>query len=144
MSRPRHDDNRSLVPASATLTGTPSAAKRIAQVRGRLRAVTGRLRDALQGPWQRERQRIRAELGAQGLLPLLMKGRNGARWTADERIRIWHHLRQLASLSPYLIVLLAPGSMVLLPIVAWWLDRRRVLRALARVIRVPPTPPVTC
>jgi hypothetical protein len=72
-----------------------------------------------------------------------MKGRNGARWTADERIRIWHHLRQLASLSPYLIVLLAPGSMVLLPIVAWWLDRRRVLRALARVNRVPHTPPVT-
>ena len=72
-----------------------------------------------------------------------MKGRNGARWTADERIQIWHHLRQLASLSPYLIVLLAPGSMVLLPIVAWWLDRRRVLRALAQENRVSHTPPVT-
>ena len=143
MSRPRHDDNRSRVPASAALTGTPSAAKRIAHVRGRFRAVTRTLRNALHGPWQRERQRIRAELGAQGLLPLLMKARNGARWTADERIQLWHHLRQLASLSPYLIVLLAPGSMVLLPIVAWWLDRRRLLRALARGNRVAETPPVT-
>ena len=68
--------------------------------------------------WQRERQRIRAQFGAQGLLPLLMRARNGAGWTRDERIQLWHHLRQVASLSPYLIVLLTPGSMVLLPVVA--------------------------
>ena len=92
----------------------------------------GRLRAVLQDPWQRERQRIRAEFGAQGLMPLLMKARNGAGWTKDERIQLWHHLREIASLSPYLIALLAPGSMVLLPVVAWWLDRRRVLRALVK------------
>ena len=43
-----------------------------------------------------------------------MKVRNGGRWTREERIQLWHHLRQVASLSPYLIVLLTPGSMVLL------------------------------
>ena len=69
----------------------------------------------------------------QGLLPLMMKVRNGVGWTRDEQIQLWHHIRQIASLSPYVIVLLAPGSMVLLPVVAWWLDRRRVLRGLARL-----------
>jgi hypothetical protein len=112
------------------------------QIIGRFRALTERLRDALRGPWQRERERIQAEFGAQGLLPLLMKVRNGARWTREERIRLWHRLRQVASLSPYLIVLLAPGSVVLLPIVAWWVDRRRMLRALARGNRASQTPPV--
>ncbi len=31
-------------------------------------------------------------------------------------------------LSPYLIALLLPGSVLLLPIYAWWLDRRRLKR----------------
>ena len=100
---------------------------------GRIKPLWRGLREALNGPLQRERQRIRAELSVQGLLPLLMKVRNGVGWTRDEQIQLWHHIRQIASLSPYVIVLLAPGSMVLLPVVAWWLDRRRVLRALARL-----------
>jgi hypothetical protein len=111
------------------------------QVIGRLQTVTGTLRDALHGPWQRERQRIRGEFWAQGLLPLLMKARNGTGWTRDERIQVWHHLRQVASLSPYLIALLSPGSMVLLPVVAWWLDRRRVLRAHIRLNSASGKPP---
>ncbi len=92
-----------------------------------MRAMAMRLRTALHGPLQRER--LRAELsGVNGLLPLIMKARNGAPWTPEERTRLFHHLRQVASLSPYLIVLLAPGSMMLLPGLAWWLDRRRLLR----------------
>ena len=118
-----------------------SAPRRIREVSGRLHAVMGRLRDAVHGPWQRERQRIRAEFGAQGLMPLLMKARNGAGWTRDERIQLWHHLRQITSLSPYLIVLLTPGSMVLLPVIAWWLDRRRVLRAFAKLNAASGKPP---
>jgi hypothetical protein len=97
-------------PAIVPAMGPASARRRIREVRSRLHAVMGRLRDALHGPWQRERQRIQAEFGAQGHMPLLMKARNGAGWTRDERIQLWHHLRQMASLSPYLIVLLAPGS----------------------------------
>lgn len=104
---------------------------------GRIKPLWRGLREALNGPLQRERQRIRAELSVQGLLPLLMKVRNGVGWTRDEQIQLWHHIRQIASLSPYVIVLLAPGSMVLLPVVAWWLDRRRVLRALARLNAMP-------
>ncbi|MDP3597706.1 MAG: hypothetical protein Q8S75_12000, partial [Nitrospirota bacterium] len=67
-------------------------------------------------------------VGIQGLLPLLMKPRNGNRWTPAERVQLRCHLRSLTSLSPYLLVLLAPGSFVLLPLLSWWLDRRRLKR----------------
>jgi hypothetical protein len=80
-------------------------------------------------PLSRERDRIRAEMQAiQGLLPLLMKQRNGSRWTSAERAQLRGHLRNLRSLGPYLLVLLAPGSFVLFPLLAWWLDRRRQKR----------------
>jgi hypothetical protein len=138
----RSDDDVSLVPMRIALRGTAPIQRGMGQIIGWCGAVTGRLRVVLQDPGQRERQRIQAELGAQGLLPLLMKARNGARWTREERIQLWHHLRQVGSLSPYLIVLLTPGSLVLLPVVAWWLDRRRMLRALARGNRASRTPPV--
>lgn len=61
-------------------------------------------------------------------MPLLMKQRNGVRWTADERAQLSHHLRNLISLSPYLVVFLVPGSFVLFSVIAWWLDRRRQKR----------------
>lgn len=80
-------------------------------------------------PLSRERDRIRAEmLKSQGLLPLLMKQRNGSKWTAADRAQLQDHLRSLTSLGPYLLVLLAPGSFFLVPALAWWLDRRRQTR----------------
>lgn len=78
---------------------------------------------------RREARRVLVELMAtRGLMPLLMKARNGESWTAEERRVLIEHLRRLAHLSPYLIALLLPGSVVLLPIYAWWLDRRRLSR----------------
>lgn len=62
------------------------------------------------------------------LMPLLMKSRNGSRWTAAEKQELVAHLRRLTRLSPYLIFLVLPGSVVLLPAYAWWLDRRRLKR----------------
>jgi hypothetical protein len=80
-------------------------------------------------PFNRERDRIRAEMQRiQGLLPLLMKERNGSRWSPDERAQLQDHLRNLRALAPYVLVLLAPGSFILLPLLAWWLDRRRQKR----------------
>ena len=35
------------------------------------------------------------------------------------------HLRRLWRISPYLVVLVAPGGFFMLPCLAWWLDRRR-------------------
>ncbi len=77
----------------------------------------------------RERRRILAEVvQVQGLMPLLMKPRNGQRWTRDDRIAIQAHLRRLASTGPYLIALLLPAAPLTLPLLAWWLDRRRIRR----------------
>lgn len=78
---------------------------------------------------RREVRRILGELMAtRGMMPLLMKARNGGQWTATEKEELLGHLRRMAHLSPYLVFLLLPGSMLLLPIYAWWLDRRRQLR----------------
>ena len=80
-------------------------------------------------PFHRGKDRVLAEiLSFQGLMPLLMQQRNGRRWTVDERAELAQHLRRLQSLSPYLLALMAPGSFALLPLLAWWLDRRRKKR----------------
>lgn len=67
-------------------------------------------------------------MATRGMMPLLMKARNGGQWTATEKEELLGHLRRMAHLSPYLLFLLLPGSMLLLPIYAWWLDRRRQQR----------------
>ena len=59
------------------------------------------------------------------LMPLLMKRRNGSSWTAEEKSELLTQMRILSRVSPYLLFLLLPGSAVLLPIYARWLDRRR-------------------
>ncbi len=83
------------------------------------------VRDMLEAQ-QRERQRITRELTkVKGLMPLLMKRRNGGRWRVDERHELIEQLHALAHLSPYLVVLAMPGSALFLPALAWWLDRRR-------------------
>ena len=74
----------------------------------------------------RERRHLTAEiLHARGLMPLLMKPRNGQRWTLEEKQQLVGHFRRLSSLSSYLVVLVMPGGMLILPALAWWLDRRR-------------------
>lgn len=78
---------------------------------------------------RREASRVLAELmETRGVMPLLMKARNGEAWSAAEKAQLLAHLRRVAHLSPYLIALLLPGSVLLLPIYAWWLDRRRLKR----------------
>lgn len=78
---------------------------------------------------ERERKRLLAEMvQVKGLMPLLMKHRNGQRWTKEERAELRAHLRRLSDLSPYLVVVVLPGAPLTLPLLAWWLDRRRLQR----------------
>ncbi len=74
----------------------------------------------------REKQFLLGEMvQVRGLMPLLMKPRNKLPWTPEDKIELTVHLRRLSSISHYLIVLALPGGMLMLPVLAWWLDRRR-------------------
>jgi len=79
---------------------------------------------------ERERKYVVGELArVKGLMPLLMKRRNRAKWTPQDLAEIRAKLTRLGGLSWYLAVLLMPGGFFALPAVAWWLDRRRERRA---------------
>lgn len=81
---------------------------------------------------QRERRAVLEELAhIRGLMPLLMKRRNRGQWTTEDLAELRLHLKRLRTLSPYLAALLLPGGFAALPVIAWWLDRRRTRRGLA-------------
>lgn len=70
--------------------------------------------------------RIRNELSqARGLIPILMKHRNGEQWSKEDREILLRDLRALSNLSPYLISLLLPGGILMFPLLSWWIDIRR-------------------
>lgn len=75
---------------------------------------------------EREKKHLLNEIvQIRGLMPLLMKPRNEQWWTPEDKEELRIHLRRLSSISPYLLVLALPGSFLMLPALAWWLDRRR-------------------
>ena len=74
----------------------------------------------------REKRRLQDELALmKGAWPLLMKQRRGGKWTSEERARLKDMVRSASSVSPYLFIWALPGSVVLLPFLAWFLDRQR-------------------
>jgi hypothetical protein len=78
---------------------------------------------------QREKRFLIEELvRVQGLMRLLMKRRNGGRWTEQDKSELKGHFRRLSRISPYIAVVVLPGGFALLPLLAWWLDQRRVRR----------------
>ena len=87
----------------------------------KLRDLTGRERDYL----------VEEVMQTRGLMPLLTKQRNGDKWSTDDKAELRLHLKRLSHISPYLVLSIIPGSFLALPVLAWWLDRRRT-RALAR------------
>jgi hypothetical protein len=75
---------------------------------------------------ERERKYVLGEVvQIADLMPLLMKPRNHQSWTPEDKLQIVSHLRRLSMVSPYLVVMVMPGSFIVLPALAWWLDRRR-------------------
>jgi len=75
---------------------------------------------------ERERKFLLSELvQVKGLMPVLMKRRNKQKWTPEDLAEIRAQLRRLSKLSPYLVILVMPGGFAVLPVLAWWLDRRR-------------------
>lgn len=95
----------------------------------RTRAVLPRWWQQMARLQRREMHRVVTEmLMVRNMMPLLMKSRNGGRWTPTEKAELLDHLRRMAHLSPYLLALALPGSIIILPVYAWWLDRRRLKR----------------
>jgi len=81
----------------------------------------------------REKSRLRVEMAQiRGAVPLLMKQRNGGTWTPEERMQLRLMLRSMSSVSPYLLIWAVPGSMLILPFLAWHLDTRRKRRSLGK------------
>ena len=84
----------------------------------------------------RERKFLLGELTqVKGLMPVLMKRRNKQKWTREDLAAIRAQLRRLTNLSPYLVVIVMPGGFAVLPVLAWWLDRRRTRRARAVTVK---------
>jgi len=89
----------------------------------------GLLSRAINSQKQQAREFVADIVRMRGLMPLLMKNRNGGTWSVAERAELLAQLRILSRVSPYLLFLLLPGSALLLPVYAWWLDHRRRTRA---------------
>ncbi len=79
----------------------------------------------------REKNRLRQEMEQiKGAVPLLMKQRNGGKWTIHDKQALRNILRSVSSVSPYLLIWILPGSVLILPFLAWHLDTRRKRRVL--------------
>ena len=77
----------------------------------------------------REKNRLRLEMEQiRGAVQLLMKQRNGGKWTTQDIHELKKILRSVSSVSPYLLIWVLPGSMLILPFLAWHLDTRRKRR----------------
>jgi len=75
---------------------------------------------------ERERKFLLSEMSqVRGLMPILMRRRNKQQWTPEELDEIRAHLLRISKLSPYLVIIVMPGGFAALPVLAWWLDRRR-------------------
>jgi hypothetical protein len=86
----------------------------------------GRLFKAARTLHEREKSGIRGEIAqVPGLMALLMKPRNGQKWTRAERAELRAQLRRLSRLGLFLTTAALPGTSLTLPLLAWWLDRRQ-------------------
>jgi hypothetical protein len=82
---------------------------------------------------ERERKFLLSEMvQVKGLMPVLMKRRNKQRWNEEDLAEIRSQVRRISKLSPYLVVIVMPGGFAVLPVLAWWLDRRRQRRGFAQ------------
>ena len=75
-----------------------------------------------------KRHILSAVVQAKGLMPLLMKPRNNQQWTTQDKRELRLHLKHLSRVSAYITLLVMPGGFAMLPVIAWWLDRRRSRR----------------
>lgn len=89
----------------------------------------------------REKTRLKRELATlKGSVVWLVRQRRQGNWTAHEREHLRSVMRTASSVSPYLLIWVVPGSMLLLPFLAWFIDHRRKG---AQPPEAPPSTPVS-
>lgn len=77
----------------------------------------------------REKSRLRREMATmKGSVVWLVQQRRQGNWNAAEREHLRSVMRSASSVSPYLFVWVIPGSMLILPFLAWFMDRQRKRR----------------
>lgn len=77
----------------------------------------------------REKSRLRREIATmKGSVVWLVQQRRQGTWSAEERAHLRYVMRSASSVSPYLFIWVIPGSMLLLPFMAWFLDKQRKRR----------------
>jgi hypothetical protein len=88
------------------------------------------LRRIMQSHIQKHRELIMNEAREMdGFMELLLKQRNSeAKWTPVERSRLRRYLWRLAAYVPALCIFLLPGGLLLIPVLAEVMDRRRTAR----------------
>lgn len=83
----------------------------------------------------REKSRLKREMATmKGSVVWLVQQRRQGNWNAEERAHLRDVMRSASSVSPYLFIWVIPGSMLILPFMAWFLDKQRKRRE-----RLPPT-----
>ena len=74
----------------------------------------------------REKTRFKREMATiRGSVVWLVRQRRQGQWTAHERAHLREVMRTASSVSPYLVIWVVPGSLLLLPFLAWFIDHRR-------------------
>lgn len=74
----------------------------------------------------REKNRFKREMATiRGSVVWLVRQRRKGQWTAHERSHLREMMRTASSVSPYLVIWVVPGSLLLLPFLAWFIDHRR-------------------
>ena len=74
----------------------------------------------------REKTRLKRELATlRGSVVWLVRQRRQGNWTTHEREHLRSVMRSASSVSPYLLIWVVPGSLLLLPFLAWFIDHRR-------------------
>ena len=74
----------------------------------------------------REKTRFKREMATiRGSVVWLVRQRRQGQWTSQERAHLREMMRTASSVSPYLVIWVVPGSLLLLPFLAWFIDHRR-------------------
>ena len=80
------------------------------------------------------KSRLKREMATlRGSVVWLVQQRRQGNWDAAERAHLREVMRSASSVSPYLLVWVVPGSMLILPFMAWFLDRQRKRRERKRL-----------